>query len=384
MRSLSTPLQQQLQEMFGPRVAFDQVERMLYSHDVGSLPSLVKPLIGSTQPAGVVQPTSEEQIVQLASLSRTHRIPLVPRGKSSSGYGGVMPVQGGLVVDLGWMNQVVAIDAEALTVTVQPGVIWERLEKTLNDQGLALRTYPSSAPSSTVAGWLAQGGVGFGAYQWGAFRENVVSCRVVLPSGEIREFKDDPAADPDQHLDLISDAEGITGIITEVTLRVRPFDEEVLWGAQFDTAAQLAQALKAVRQAGLPLWSVSFINPTMADIRNNLPPHMEHGHVVEEHRPVLPQAYIAVFVASQSQQRAIDDQLPALVQAAGGTLADPEIVDHEWENRFNLMHGKRLGPSTAPSEVVVPLANLGEALQSLEARIKLPMLIEGMVTCHPY
>ena len=383
MRSLSTKLQQQLQEIFGPRAAFDKLERMLYSHDVGSLPSLVKPLIGSTQPAGVVQPTSEEQVVQLASLARTHNIPLVPRGKSSSGYGGVMPVNGGLVVDLAWMNQVVAIDAEAMTVTVQPGVIWQRLEETLNDQGLALRTYPSSAPSSTVAGWLAQGGVGFGAYQWGAFRENVVSCRAVLPSGEIREFADGPTTNPDHHLDLISDAEGITGIITEVTLRVRPYEPEALWGARFDSAAQLAAALKAIREAEIPLWSISFVNPTMAYIRNNLPPHMEHGHVVEEHRPVLPEAYIAVFVAPQSQKEAIDGQLPDLVRAAGGTLADPDVIAHEWENRFNLMHGKRLGPSTAPSEVVVPLDNLGQVLQSLEQRINLPMLIEGMVTRHP-
>ena len=376
MRKLSAQQQKQLREIFGPHVALDRLECMFYSHDVGSLPSLVKPLVGSTMPAGVVQLHTEEQAIQLVALARTHNIPLVPRGKSSSGYGGVMPTQGGLVVDFAWMNEILEINVEAMTATVQPGVVWERMDKELNKQGLALRTYPSSAPSSTVGGWLAQGGVGFGAYEYGAFRDSVVSCRVVLPSGEVRQFSG-------EDLDLISDAEGITGLITEVTVRVRKFEPEVLWGARFDTAAKLAQALGAVRENELPLWSVSFINPTMADIRNNLPPHMEHGHVVEEHRPKIPHSYVAIFVAPESRRATIEGKLTTVIRDAGAAFVDAEIVAHEWENRFNLMHGKRLGPSTAPSEVVVPLANLDGALGGIEKRVQLPMLMEGMVTTHP-
>lgn len=372
MRSLSPQLQQGLQEILGPRTAFDRLERMLYSHDVGSLPSLVKPLIGNTLPAGVVQPLTEEEVIRLVAFSRTHGIPLVPRAKATSGYGGVMPTQGGLVVDFSWMNRILAMDSEALTVTVEPGVVWEQLEKELKKQGLALRTYPSSTPSSTVGGWLAQGGVGFGAYQYGTFRDNVVSCRVVLPSGEVREFSD-------VDLDLISDAEGITGLITQVTIQVRRYEPEVLWGVRFDTADDLAQALAAIREAKLPLWSVSFLNPTMADIQNQLPPAMEHGHVVETHRPNLPKAYIAILAAAESQKAQIEAELPSLIRVAGGQSLADELVQHEWENRFNLMHGKRLGPSIAPTEVVVPLSNLDQALNGIKERIALPMLSEGMV-----
>ncbi|MGD8397336.1 MAG: FAD-binding and (Fe-S)-binding domain-containing protein [Anaerolineae bacterium] len=376
MKELSAQQKQQLQETFGPRVAFDRLERMFYGHDVGSLPSLVEPLIGSTLPAGVVQPLTEEQVIQLVSFARTHSVPLVPRGKSTSGYGGVLPTRGGLVIDFAWMNEIVEIDAGAMTTTVQPGVVWEKLEKELNKQGLALRTYPSSAPSSTVAGWLAQGGVGFGAYEYGAFGENVVSCRAVLPSGAVREFSG-------TDLDLISDAEGITGLITEVTIRVRRYEPEVLWGARFNRPADLARGLGAIREAGLPFWSISFINPTMADVHNNLPPRMEHGHVVETHRPELPAGYLVILVAPESRRPSIEVTLPSLIADAGGEFLSDDIVEHEWENRFNLMHGKRLGPSIAPSEVVVPLSGLGRALGGIEARIELPMLMEGMVTTHP-
>jgi len=376
MRKLPEPLQQELRQTFGPRVTFDPLERIFYGHDVGSLPSLVKPLVGNTLPAAVVQPLTEEQVVQLVAFARTHSVPVVPRGKSTSGYGGVLPTRGGLVIDFGWMVEILDVNAEAMTATVQPGVVWEKLETELNKQGLALCTYPSSAPSSTVGGWLAQGGVGFGAYEYGTFRENVVACRVVLPNGNVREFSG-------EDLDLISDAEGITGLITEVTIRLRPHEPEVLWGATFETSADLARALQGIREHKLLLWSISFTNPTMADIRNNLPPHMEHGHPVEEHRPEMPLSYAVVFVAPESRRAAVDTGLSEIIRQAGGEAMDHELVAHEWENRFNLMHGKRLGPSTAPSEVVVPLSNLDGALGAIEARVQLPMLMEGMVTSHP-
>jgi len=372
MRQLGSELQEALREKFGPRVTFDRLERLFYSHDIGSLPSLIKPLVGNSLPAGVVQPLSEEQVVELVAFAQANDIPLVPRGKSTSGYGGVLPISGGLVVDLAWMNGVLSVDEDNLTVTVQPGVIWERLEKALAERGLALQTYPSSAPSSTVGGWLAQGGSGYGAFEFGRFRDNVVSCRVVLPSGEARVFQGGD-------LDLISEAEGITGFITEVTIRVRRAEEQVLWGARFDTARSLAQAIRSLHQAGVPVWSVSFMNPKMAELKNQLPPHMEHGHPVEEKRPAVPSGYVALFAAPASRQQEIDDRLPGLVAKAGGALVEQDVVAHEWKERFNLMHVKRLGPSLAPAEVMVPLATLEKTLEAIESRIALPMVLEGMV-----
>jgi len=135
MKPLAGTLQQSLEEMFGPRVTFDDVERMLYSRDMSSLPSLVRPLVGHALAAGVVQPQTEEQGIKLAAFSRIHNVPLVPHGKATSGYGGVVPVKGGLVVDFAWMNQVLAIDPEARTATVQPGVVWQKLEQALNKLG---------------------------------------------------------------------------------------------------------------------------------------------------------------------------------------------------------------------------------------------------------
>lgn len=348
-----------LRETFTYRFSDDLMERKIYSHDVGVMPPLVKPLIGKAVADAVVQPLDEGEITDLARWAAENDVPLIPRGKATSGYGGLLPVRGGVTVDFWRMRRIVSIDQDAMTVTVEPGVVWEDLERELAKQGLALRLYPSSAPSSTVGGWLAQGGFGYGSFEYGDFPTNVVSARVVLPGGEVREFAGDD-------IDLIADAEGITGIIMVV-------------GARFSEVSQLASALQAIVDQNLPLWSVSFINPQMAELKNQRPPKLEHGEPVDEHRPEIPEEYAAVFVFPATREEDVRTSLEAIVERSGGALLDHDLAVHEWDERFSIMHIKRLGPSLIPTEVVVPLENLAEALDDIEGSIRLPLVIEGMV-----
>jgi len=207
-----------LKETFGDRVTFNRIERKLYGHDIAAMPSLFKPLIGNTTPDAVVQPMTEEEVVELVRWAGENRIPLTPRAKASSGYGGVIPVKGGVVIDFYRMKKVINIDAEQGTATVEAGVVWESLDRELAKHGLTLRLYPSSYPSSTAGGWLAQGGTGFGSYEAGWYRDNVLSARIVIPSGEVKSFSGD-------ELDLVADAEGITGLIIRVTLKVQSLED---------------------------------------------------------------------------------------------------------------------------------------------------------------
>lgn len=112
-----------LTERFGRRVNFDKMERRLYSHDVGAIPSLIKPFIGDTLPDAIVQPQNEEELIDLVQWANRNDIALTPRAKASSGYGGVIPAKNGIVVDFFRLNQVVAIDKNALTVTCQAGIV---------------------------------------------------------------------------------------------------------------------------------------------------------------------------------------------------------------------------------------------------------------------
>ncbi|MFC1892891.1 FAD-binding oxidoreductase [Chloroflexota bacterium] len=261
---------------FGDRVSFQRTERKLYGHDTAAMPGLVKLFAGRTIPDAVVQPETEPGMAQLVLWAAEQNIPLTPRGKASTGYGGVLPIKGGIVVDFYLMKQIRKIDPEAMTVTAQAGMVWEKLDRELEKQGLTLRLYPSSYPAATVGGWLAQGGTGIGSFEYGWFRDNVVSARLVLPDGEIQEF-----SGPD--LDLISDAEGTTGLISEVTMRIKPLEEIEVVAIGCPHADELQQLIQSLVAEKLPIWSLLFINPRMAELKNKAP-LMEHfEHPVEEH-----------------------------------------------------------------------------------------------------
>ena len=172
----------ELSELFGECVNLDKRERHYYNHDIGALPPLVKKVIGNTDPAAVVKIRTEEDAVKLLKFANRHKIPVVPRAGASSGYGGVIPTKGGIVADVTLLNKIISIDPEGQKAVVQSGIIWEKLERKLKENGLSVRTIPSSAPSSTVGGWLAQSGAGYGSYEFGWGYESMEKARVVLPN----------------------------------------------------------------------------------------------------------------------------------------------------------------------------------------------------------
>jgi Fe-S oxidoreductase/FAD/FMN-containing dehydrogenase len=360
-----------LTDKFGNRVNFDEMERTLYSHDVGAIPSLIKPLIGSTVPDAIVQPQSEEDLVDLMVWANKNNIALTPRAKASSGYGGVMPVKQGVVVDFFRLNKVVAIDKNALTVTCQAGIVWEKIDAFLAKEGLTVKLYPSSYPGSTVGGWLAQGGAGFGSYESGWFRENVVAARVVLPDGSVRVFTGDD-------LDLIADAEGITGFILDLTMKVQPKEDLEIIAIGCPGARDFQTIIEDVIKANLPLWSLVFINPKMAELKNRSPLMEHNGHPSEE-RVLLPASYVATLAFRKKDHSQVMAALPAILHNCQGEILSDRIADHEWKNRFKLMVVKRLGPSLVPAEVVIPLSSLGDFMEEVEKKINQPVVKEGTV-----
>jgi len=371
MGYLSQAEKEWLTTRFGARANFDLTERKLYGHDIAAVPGLIKPLLSGTLPDAIVQPVSEEDVVELVRWAEERKIPLVPRGKGTSGYGGIIPTRNGIVVDFYRMKNVLSVDPAAETVTVEPGITWEKLDTALAARGLTLRLYPTSYPSSSVGGWLAQGGAGIGSYQYGWFGENVVSTRVAHSGGEVKEYVG-------KELDLVSDAEGTTGLITRVTLKVRPNEDLEIKAVALPSAEALAAFCRDANSQNLPLWSVIFINPKMAELKNEAPVRTHLGHDAE-HKVALPKAYILLLAYRKKDHAAMDDALPALLKAHAARLLSEEIAAHEWETRFKLMIVKRLGPSLVPAEIVVPLENLGRALEEIEQKLKQPIVKEGVI-----
>ncbi len=371
MSKIKSAQRSYLENKFDNRVSFRKLERKLYGHDIAAVPGIIKPVIGNTIPDAVVQPENEAELVELVRWASDNNVPLTPRGKASSGYGGVLPMKHGLVVDFYRMKQVKEIDVDNLTATVQSGVVWERLDKELAKQGLTLRLYPSSYPAATVGGWLAQGGAGIGSFEAGWFVENVASARVVTPDGEVKEFSGD-------ELDVIADAEGITGLISEVTVRVQKKEELDVIAIGCPSADSLQRGVQAIIEKKLPIWSLVFINPRMAELKNEVPLREHLGHPAEE-RVLLPVSYITTLAFRKKDREVMNGALQEIMSSCGGELLSEEIAHHEWNNRFRIMVVKRLGPSLVPAEVVVPLSRLGEVMKEIEQKVDQPIVKEGVV-----
>jgi len=351
---------------FGNRVAFNDIERMLYSTDMGSLPPVVLDQI-ETMPAAVVQPVNSAEIEALIKLSAQNKIPLVPRASATAGYGGAVPTRGGIVVDFSRMKKVIEINKEKKTTTVEPGIIFNVLETALREQGLALRLYPGSAPSASLGGWIANGGgVGIGSFEYGFARDNIVSIDIISPSGKRTLTGND--------IDLVYGLAGTTGFITSITLLVRDADEDVPVLAAFPSVEALQGAFAAVMAAGLPLWEVGYKDPQHVKLTEQAIEKQSKKFGLDHHEkegvPLPEGKYLGSFVFPKAREGAVKAKLAALIKEKGGEVLSDAQAKFDWDERFYPMRLKAAGPSLLPSEVMIPTDKLPALGNEIKKKVK--------------
>ena len=355
MHRLDSTQRSHLRSRFGHRVTFRRGERRLCGHDSVTATPPSRPAIGETVPDAVVYPQSEAELLGLACWASRERIALTPRGCGTSRSGGAVPLRRGLAVDFHRLNRVIDLDRRSRTVTVEPGIVWQRLDTELARAGLALRLYPTSYAGSTVGGWLAHGGAGLGSFEAGWFHENVVGARIAVPAGEVLDIDHST-------LDLVSDAEGTTGLVSRITLRVAPLARIAVMAAATSDPVSLQQLLENVVEADLPLWSASFVDPGLAAFH-------EAG----------PEEYVVSFAFLRSDAPWVTSTLPWIVHGSGAWLLDDDLARREWDRRFRTMRIRRRVPFLVPAEVVVPLAELADVLDEIEDAIDRPIPKEAVV-----
>lgn len=343
----------EIQELFGERASDDALRRFVYGHDMGALPDAIGAFIDNV-PAWVVQPVNEQEVIALVNLAREGGLPLVPRGGATAGFGGAVPAKGGIVIDFVRMSGITAIDPEGMTVSVEPGVVWANLEKTLGAHGLRLPLYPTSALSAMVGGWVAQGGAGIGSRSRGDLLENLVSVRVVLGTGEVREFAGDD-------LPLVYAMEGITGVITGVTLAVLPAAEMVPRLLAFPSA-EAAQAFVRGTEK-IDLWHINVQPPHFVALKNRATGES------------LPVEWL-VFVVHEAA-RVTAAALEQIATTAGGRMLPDHDGLHEWGERYYPLRGKKFGPSIIATDVVIPADKLGEFASKVASKFGDELIFEA-------
>jgi len=208
----------------------------------------------SSAPDAVVYPGDADQVAALLAACAQAGIDVVPFGGGTSVVGGVTPApqrdRALITLDLARLDQLLSVDPTALTATVQAGMTGPALEAALGGHGLTLGHHPQSFEFATVGGWVATRSAGQASTGYGAIEELVTGLRCATPAGEL-VARDLPAtaAGPDLRQLLIG-SEGALGVITEVTLTVRPAPAVRRYEAwTFPSFADGLEALRALEQA---------------------------------------------------------------------------------------------------------------------------------------
>lgn len=210
---------------------------------------------GSDAPDAVALPASHEEVLALLGWAGEHRVAVVPFGGGTSVVGGLAARREGyagvVAVDLARLDRLVSVDAESGTAVLEAGVLGPRAEELLGEHGLTLGHFPQSFEYASIGGFAATRSSGQASSGYGRFDALVLGLTVATPLGTL-ELGSAPAnaAGPDLR-ELVLGSEGAFGIITSVTVRVRPVPEFKVYETwRFESFAEGVAALRDLAQSG--------------------------------------------------------------------------------------------------------------------------------------
>ncbi len=357
-------LARDLREIVGDRVTTSQFECWYYARDFTPVPGIVRSLFKTT-PVAVVKPVAIQEIADILQYCARNRIPVVPRGSGSSGLFGAVPKKDGVVLDLTGLPRITDINQQEETVTAEAGTtLWE-LDRRLRRQGLTLRSYPASARSATIGGWIAGSGLGIGSLKYGPVCQHIVSAEVVLASGAVKEYT------PGQGLKWFCETEGILGVLTRVRLRVRRTPEltrpHLLY---FDDIKDLFEFINPLVNSAPCPYSVEICDGKYLALVE------ASGYRVTGFSP----GGGSLLVTYEGESDQVEEGSSILKRLAPRFRGEErEGADDQWQQRFNMFRIRREIPGVVPAGVRVPLASLGRFYLGTEKLTKRPIGLLGHV-----
>jgi len=351
-------IENQLKTIAGDRITFNSFERWAYSSDILHLPYAVKALLKSV-PEAVVRPSSVEQVRQIMAICNRNKIPIVPRGSGSSGLFAAVPKRGGIVLDMTDLNSILNIDFENETVTAQSGMTWWELEKTLNKHGLTLRSYPSSARSSTLAGWVMTSGLGIGSLKYGPLSTYITSLQIVHADGSLREYERESAQQ-------FFETEGILGLVTRLTFKVRKIPEyQKHYLMSFDNINNLFKVVGKLAVSKPIPFNMEFFDDEYGSL-------LTAAGYSKEKLSINSGMLLVSYDGNKTEVDTGAQVIKALVGEFHGTEL-PGAEEH-WRQRFDILRVRRAVPTLFPCSVYLPLRSLD---QYFEQQKKLHKHIAG-------
>ncbi len=220
-------------------------EMYCYSFDASTIHAL---------PDVVVRPHTTAEVSKIVALANQYHVPVVPRGAGSGLSGGAVAINGGIVLDLCGMNNILEVDVDNMQVRVESGVVHKVLNETLEEYGFFFPPDPGSSAMCTIGGLVANNGSGMRCVKYGTTKNYVLDLEVVMPDGRVvhtgsKVLKTASGYDLTR---LMIGSEGTLGVITTIGLKIHPLPKtrRVIL-ASFDDTALAGKAVVDIMTSGI-------------------------------------------------------------------------------------------------------------------------------------
>ena len=313
----------------------------------------------------VVWPQSAAQVASVLRLANERRIAVTPWGAGTSLEGNPIPVHGGILLNMGRMQQIVAVHVDDFQVTVQPGLGYKDLNEHLAQYGLFYP--PDPGANATIGGMLANNAAGIRTVRYGATKDNVLRAQVALADGRLltvgsRSVKQSSGYDL---LHLFIGSEGTLGVLTEATLKLAPIPTHMsAVVATFPNVTAAVETVVAVRGSGLDPAALEFIDAYYARILSQ-----EEGVELGE-QPVV---FMEFHAAHEATLEAGVKLVREICEATGAldvrTTTDPTERRRLWHARhhaYEISQRNHPGKRMVILDVAVPISAYPELVAHVE------------------
>lgn len=351
-RALPSALLDALQAHFGERCSTALVVREQHGRDES--PFEVPP------PGAVVFAQSTHDVAMAVQLAGQYDFPVIPFGVGTSLEGQLLAVRGGISVDVSRMNRVLSVNAEDLTVTVQPGVTRKQLNEAVKSTGLFFPIDPGA--DASLGGMAATRASGTNAVRYGTMRENVLALEIVTASGEVvrtgtRAKKSAAGYDLTR---LMVGSEGTLGVITEITVKLYPLPEAVMAATcSFSRLADAVNAAIQIIQMGVPIARCELLDANTVRVVN------AHSKLALREGTLL----LMEFHGSPAGVKEQVDIVQGIATELDGQTFEwahtPEERSRLWAARHNAYFAglqSRPGCKAITTDTCVPISRLADAL----------------------
>lgn len=204
-------------------------ERVLYGENINEDYSHDELSDTVSYPDVVVKVTSTEEVSKIMKYAYDNNIPVTPRGSGTGLVGASVPMEKGIMIDTSLMNQVLELDEENLTITVEPGVLLMELAAYVEEKDFFYPPDPGEK-SATIGGNISTNAGGMRAVKYGVTRDYVRGLEVVLPNGTVVNLGGKVVKNSTGYAlkDLMIGSEGTLGIITKATLKLLPLPKKAI------------------------------------------------------------------------------------------------------------------------------------------------------------